>query len=179
MNASVNSPFRGVGGRGNIFIIGFMGSGKSYWGKLWAAESGLQFFDLDGLIEDEEQKTVAEIFEQNGETYFRQRETAVLKTFAEKTNCIVACGGGTPCFNDNMQWMNDNGITVYLAATPSDIFKRVITEQAKRPLIKDFSPDELLHFIENKLKERAPVYTTAKIILPVSGITTDTINTIK
>ena len=166
-------------GRDTIFLIGFMGSGKSYWGKLWAAESGLQFFDLDELIEKEEQKTVAEIFEQNGETYFRQRETAVLKTFTQKTNCIIACGGGTPCFNDNMQWMNDNGTTVYLAATPDDIFKRVITEQAKRPLIKDLSPEALLHFIENKLKERAPVYTKAKIILPVTSITTDTIKTIQ
>lgn len=162
-----------------IFLIGFMGNGKTHWGKLWAAKSGLQFFDLDEMIEAEQQKSVAAIFEQDGENFFRQRETAVLKTFTQKTNCIIACGGGTPCFNDNMQWMNDNGITVYLAATPNDIFKRVITEQEKRPLIKNFSPEELMHFIENKLKEREPVYNTAKIILPVTGINTDTINNIQ
>ena len=178
MNSLSNSPFRVVGGQ-NIFLIGFMGNGKTYWGKLWAAKSGLQFFDLDDLIETEEGKTITEIFEQNGEAYFRQRESAVLKTFTQKTNCIVACGGGTPCFNNNMQWMNDNGITVYLAATPDDIFKRVINEQEKRPLIKNFSPEELMRFIENKLKEREPVYTMAKIVLPVTEINTSTINIIQ
>ncbi|MGG9960597.1 shikimate kinase [Ferruginibacter sp. SUN106] len=162
----------------NIFLIGFMGNGKTYWGKLWAAESGLEFFDLDHVIEKEEQKTIAAIFEENGEAYFRQKETDVLKTFSQKTNCIIACGGGTPCFNNNMQWMNDNGTTVYLAATPADIFKRVIGEQAKRPLIKDLSPDELIIFIEKKLQERAPVYNTAKIILPVTEINAATINTL-
>ena len=177
MNSSHSFPFSGLGG--NIFLIGFMGSGKTYWGKLWADKARLQFFDLDEMIEEEQQKSVAAIFEQDGENFFRQRETAVLKTFEQKTNCIIACGGGTPCFNNNMQWMNDNGITVYLAATPDDIFKRVITEQKKRPLIKNFSPEELMRFIENKLKEREPVYNTAKIILPVTGINTDTINNIR
>ena len=163
---------------GNIFLIGFMGSGKTYWGKLWAAQSGLQFFDLDELIEAEQQKSVAAIFEQDGEAFFRQRETAVLKTFSQKANCMIACGGGTPCFNDNMQWMNENGTTVYLEATPNDILKRVITEQEKRPLIKDLSPDELIVFIKKKLQERAPVYNAAKIILPVTEINAATINTL-
>jgi len=163
---------------GNIFLIGFMGSGKTYWGKLWAAQIGLQFFDLDELIEAEQQKSVAAIFEQDGEAFFRQRETAVLKTFNQKANCIVACGGGTPCFNDNMQWMNENGTTVYLEATPDDILKRVITEQEKRPLIKDLSPEDLKSFIEKKLSERAIFYRRAKVILPVTAISETTINKI-
>lgn len=176
MSSSHNSPFRELGG--NIFLIGFMGSGKSYWGKLWAAKAGMLFFDLDEMIEAEEKKSVAAIFEQDGEAYFRQRETAVLKTFTQQSNCIIASGGGTPCFNNNMQWMNDNGITIYLSATPGDIYKRVITEQEKRPLIKDFSPEDLTAFIEKKLKERESIYSQAKIILPVSAIDADTINTI-
>ena len=163
---------------GNIFLIGFMGSGKTYWGKLWAAQIGLQFFDLDELIEAEQQKSVAAIFEQDGEAFFRQRETAVLKTFSQKANCMIACGGGTPCFNDNMQWMNENGTTVYLEATPDDILKRVITEQEKRPLIKDLSPEDLKSFIEKKLSERAIFYRRAKVILPVTAISATTINTI-
>ncbi|WP_462255332.1 shikimate kinase [Ferruginibacter sp.] len=177
MNTAVNSPFRGLGGK--IFLIGFMGSGKTHWGKLWAAKSGLQFFDLDEVIEKKEKKSVAEIFNQNGEAYFRQKEMQMLQTFATKQNCIIACGGGTPCFNNNMQWMNANGTTVYLAATAQDIFKRVITEQEKRPLIKDFSPQELLIFIENKLQEREIYYSQAKITLPVSAITADSINLIQ
>ncbi len=174
---SNNSP-SGDGGR-LIFLIGFMGSGKTHWGKLWAAKSGLHFFDLDEAIELEEKKTVAEIFSQNGEAYFRQKEMEILQTFATKQNCIVACGGGTPCFNNNMQWMNANGTTVYLFATANEIFKRVVTEQQKRPLIKDFSPQELLVFIENKLKEREIYYSQAKITLRVSAITDDTINSIQ
>ena len=160
-----------------IFLIGFMGSGKTHWGKIWAAKSGLQFFDLDAVIEQEEKKSIAEIFEQNGEAYFRQRETEVLKTFTQKQNCIIACGGGTPCFNNNMQWMNVNGQTIYLLAMPNQILQRVITEQEKRPLIKNFSPEDLIRFIENKLKEREGFYNKAKIILPVATITTDTIIT--
>jgi shikimate kinase len=162
-----------------IFLIGFMGSGKTYWGKLWAAASGLQFFDLDDVIEQEEKKTIAEIFEQKGEFYFRQKETDILKTFSQKDNCIIACGGGTPCFNNNIQWMNDNGTVVYLLATATDIMNRVITEQEKRPLLKDLSPEALFVFIENKLKDRASFYNKAKVILPVAAITTDTINTIQ
>ncbi len=174
MNSSINFPFRGLGGK--IFLIGFMGSGKTYWGKLWAAESGFQFYDLDEIIEQEEKKSVAEIFEQNGEDYFRQKETGVLKSFLQKQNCIIACGGGTPCFNNNMQWMNGNGTTVYLMATADEILRRVINEQEKRPLIMNLSPDELLEFIVPKLKERDFFYSKATIILPVKYITATTIN---
>jgi shikimate kinase len=177
MNTAVNSPFRVLGGK--IFLIGFMGSGKTHWGKLWSVKSGKQFFDLDEVIEQEEKKSVAEIFNQNGEAYFRQKEMQMLQTFATKDNCIIACGGGTPCFNNNMQWMNANGTTVYLFATANEIFNRVSTEQQKRPLIKDFSPQELLVFIENKIQEREIYYSQAKITLPVSAITADSINLIQ
>jgi shikimate kinase len=161
-----------------IFLIGFMGSGKTHWGKLWAAKNGMQFFDLDELIEQDEKKTIAEIFIQKGEPYFRQKETDILKATVQKENCIVACGGGTPCFNNNIQWMNENGITVYFLANSSDIFNRVILEQKKRPLIKNLSPEELLIFIENTLIEREQFYLKAKMILPVTQITLNTIDSI-
>lgn len=161
-----------------IFLIGFMGSGKTYWGKLWAAKSGLQFFDLDEEIELEEDKTIAEIFEKNGELYFREKETKTLQSFSKKDNCIIACGGGTACFNDNMQWMNQNGTTVYLYATADEILKRVINEQDKRPLIKDFSPGKLKDFITKKIEEREIFYSMAKIILPVATINESVINNI-
>lgn len=155
-----------------------MGSGKTHWGKLWAAKNGMQFFDLDELIEQDEKKTIAEIFIQKGEPYFRQKETDILKATVQKENCIVACGGGTPCFNNNIQWMNENGITVYFLANSSDIFNRVILEQKKRPLIKNLSPEELLIFIENTLIEREQFYLKAKMILPVTQITLNTIDSI-
>lgn len=148
-----------------VFLIGFMGSGKTHWGSIWAKKHSLQFIDLDALIEQQEKKTIADIFELNGEDYFREKENKILKTFAEIDNSIIACGGGTPCFNDNMKWMNEHGTTVYLQSTPQEILDRVLEEQEKRPLIKKLNLAELQFFIEQKLKEREPFYKTANIIL--------------
>jgi shikimate kinase len=161
-----------------IFLIGFMGSGKSYWGKLLAEQTGMPFFDLDDIMVQQENKTIVELFEEKGETWFRQKETEVLQTFSKKNNGIIACGGGTPCFNNNMQWMNEQGTTVYLLATPAAIIKRVSGEQEKRPLIKNLPASELLLFVEKKLQEREPFYNRAKIILPVNEITPATIKDI-
>ncbi len=173
-NTSDNSPFspnsvgKGLGGK--IFLIGFMGSGKSYWCKKWALQYGFDFYDLDQLIEAEHHKTIASIFENEGEDLFRQMETVELKKLVSKDKCIIACGGGAACYNDNMQWMNENGLTVYLQASPQYIYDRVLEEKEKRPLIKKVSRAELLFFIEQKLKEREPFYNQAKIILPVQEL---------
>jgi shikimate kinase len=175
--ASVNSPFRGLGGV-RVFLIGFMGSGKTYWGKVWAKKMGLAFYDLDEIIEAKEGKSIAAIFEKEGEDYFRKAETEALHTFSEKDGCIIACGGGAACFNDNMQWMNENGITVYLSATPQYILTRVKEEKGKRPLINKLNEAELLFFIEQKLKEREPFYNQASFILPVTALNDDSISTL-
>ncbi len=150
---------------GKIFLIGFMGSGKTHWGNIWAKQQSVHFFDLDGVIEELEKKTTADIFEKKGEDYFRKKETMALKTFAKINKGIIACGGGTPCFNDNMKWMNDHGTTVYLQSAAQDIFDRVLEEQEHRPLIKKLNRAELFFFIEQKLKEREPYYKMADIIL--------------
>lgn len=167
---SDNSPFRGLG---SIFLIGFMCSGKTFRGRKWSQKNRLPFFDLDEIIETAEKRSIASIFEEEGEDYFRKIETTALKTFSQKDNCIVACGGGTPCFADNMQWMNENGKTVYLAASPQYIFNRVMNEQEKRPLVKNLNHAELFFFIEQKLKEREFFYTQASVILPVEGMADD------
>jgi shikimate kinase len=160
---------------GKIFLIGFMGSGKTHWGSIWAKDLNISFFDLDKQIEDTEQKTVAAIFEKKGEAYFREKEAAALRTFAQKDNCIIACGGGTPCFNDNMQWMNQQGTTIYLQSAAKDILQRVLEEQDKRPLIKNLNEAELLFFIQQKLKEREPFYTQAKIVLQTNALANNTL----
>jgi shikimate kinase len=154
-----------------IFLIGFMGSGKTHWGSIWAQDLNIAFFDLDNQIEKAEKKTVTEIFEKKGEVYFREKEALVLRSFAQKDTCIISCGGGTPCFGNNIQWMNENGITIYLKATTQDILQRVLDEKDKRPLIKNLNETELLFFIEQKLNEREPFYTQATIVLQ-----TDTLN---
>ena len=160
-------------GGSKIFLIGFMGSGKTFWGRLWAQKFSLDFYDLDEVIETSEQKSVAAIFEEHGEAYFRGIEQTALKTFSEKDNCIIACGGGAACFDDNIQWMNEQGKTVYLSATPQYILDRVMEEQEKRPLLHKLNKAELLFFIEQKLNERESFYRQAKFILPVAGLNDD------
>ena len=147
-----------------------MGSGKTHWGKIWAELYGFAFIDLDAEIEKKEGETVAAIFETKGEVYFRQIEALVLRSFEGSENVIIACGGGTPCFLENMQWMNEHGTTIYLSSTTAEIFKRVLPGQQKRPLISKMNQAELFFFIEQKLNERLPFYTTAIVTLSTVGI---------
>ena len=142
-----------------------MGTGKSHWGKQWAEVNNMQSFDLDTLIETEEQASVVDIFEKAGEDYFRVKEASMLRDLSKNDNCIISCGGGAPCFYENMQYMNENGITVYLSATPAYILQNVLLEKEKRPVIKNINEAELLFFIEQKLKERFPFYTQANLTL--------------
>jgi shikimate kinase len=154
-----------------FFLTGFMGSGKNYWGELWSEKTGLEFLDIDKIIEAEQDKTIAEIFAEKGEEYFRNLETDVLKRFSNKHNVIVATGGGTPCFNDNISWMNENGTCIYLQSSPERIYTRLINEREKRPLIKNLQEQELLFYITEKIKEREPYYNQAEIILEVDNLT--------
>lgn len=159
----------------HIFLLGFMGSGKSHWGRLWAAAHNFNFIDIDEELEKQEQKTVAAIFETRGEDYFRQKETILLRSLTAQSNSIVSCGGGTPCFFDNMAWMNKNGLTIFLEATTQFILKNIKNEKDKRPLIKDKDDAEILFFIDQKLKERQPYYSKAKIILQAEDLNIDSI----
>ena len=156
-----------------IFLIGFMGSGKTYWGKKWADSCRLHFFDIDHIVEIEQEKPIADIFAEKGEEHFRNLETEALRTFGNRENVIVATGGGTPCFNDNITWMNANGTCIYLQSSPEKIFQRLISETEKRPLIKHLQNGELLFYIKEKIKEREPFYNKAEIILPVDDLQTD------
>jgi len=153
-----------------IFLIGFMGCGKTYWGKLWSKNSGIQFFDIDDIVEEEQGKTAAKIFADDGEEHFRELETNALRNFADNNSAIIACGGGTPCYNDNVSWMNENGTCVYLKSSPENILKRLITETEKRPLIKNLKGEELLFYITEKIKERNFFYNKAKVILEVDNL---------
>lgn len=173
---SGNSPYREHSGI--VFLVGFMGTGKSYWGKKWAQLSGVPFYDLDAVIEKDQDRSITAIFENEGEDHFRKIETAVLHSMAATANCIIACGGGTPCFYDNMQWMNEHGTTVYIAASPQYILTRVKAEKDKRPLISKLNEAELLFFIEQKLKERVFFYNQAKIILPVADLNANSLSAI-
>ena len=148
-----------------IFLIGFMGAGKSFLGKLWADDNGIPFYDLDTLIEEEERISIEKIFSTYGEDYFREKEAAVLRNTDRFQNAIIACGGGAPCYFDNMQWMNKNGITVFLNETEEQIYHHIKNDNKVRPLISLQSQTDLQAFIKNKLLERKPFYNQCQVIL--------------
>ena len=149
----------------NIFLIGFMGSGKTSVGKHLAELLKSEFVDLDEVLEKNEGKTISQIFANRGEDLFRERESQCLKSFAGKANLVIATGGGTPCFHDNLKWMNENGVTIYLKTDPDILFYRLKGEISHRPLLANYSEEELKKFIESKLLERSSFYNSSKIIL--------------
>lgn len=162
-----------------IFLLGFMGTGKSYWGRLWAEQEHLDFFDLDNEIEKYTGLAIPQLFEQYGETYFRQQERERLRYFEKEDNFILSTGGGTPCFYDNMQWMKKNGVTVYLDTPLSVLKERLIREKAHRPLIKSLDEQAIEDFIQNSLQKRKEYYNQAHIILSTESISDITFEEIK
>ncbi len=148
-----------------IFLVGFMGCGKSYVGRPLAAKLGFQFVDVDNIIEHTEGATVAQIFEKQGETYFRQLESDILKGLGKWENIVIATGGGAACFHNNMDWMNEHGVTIYLKASPELLLSRLKNETHQRPLLGGRNDMDLLNFIENKLIERTPFYEKASFII--------------
>jgi shikimate kinase len=149
----------------SIFLIGFMGSGKTFLGRQLAQLLNYEFIDLDERIEEHEKKSIAEIFSEDGEAYFRAKESLQLQMFAGKTNAVIATGGGTPCFHDNMKWMNDHGFTVYLQLSPEILFQRLQPEITHRPLLAGKSDEEVKIFISTKLAERSVFYEQAKAVI--------------
>ena len=155
----------------NIFLIGLMGSGKSYWAHKLSIAQHIPAYDLDKEIEKTEGKTIAQIFAENGETYFRQKENEVLKSFAHKNNFILATGGGAPCFHDNINWMNDNGITIWIDEPLSTIASRLLKEKAHRPLIANVADEDLEKFFYAMREKRKPFYAEAKYHLSSDNLT--------
>lgn len=160
----------------NIFIIGFMGSGKTHWGRIWSAKEKLSFFDLDSEVENAFKMSVGAIFEEKGEEKFRELERYHLRKFASKKNFILATGGGTPCFDENLEWMKLHGKVFYLKAEPEFILEKVLNEVEKRPLLKNVNSSELLFFIQKKLAEREPEYSKANVILKAEELTENSLS---
>ncbi len=159
-----------------IFLIGFMGCGKSRKGKELAKKLNWLFVDIDQEIERKTGISINEYFAKYGEDKFRELESNMLKHYPYPPNAVIAVGGGLPCFYDHIDWMNSKGITVYLEMDPAALVSR-LKNREKRPLIKDMDDETLLNFIKEKLKERSPYYDKAKI--SVSGLNLDIANLIK
>lgn len=150
-----------------IILVGYMGSGKTTVGHQLAQTLGISFYDLDWYIEMRFHRTVAQIFAERGEEGFREIEHNMLHEVAEFEDVIISCGGGTPCFFDNMDYLNKMGETIYLKASPNVLAAHLKMGKVERPLIKGKTEDELLAYIQESLTNREPYYLKAKHIIDV------------
>ncbi len=148
-----------------IYLVGYMGCGKSTIGRKVADLLGISFVDLDKYIEERYFKTVPAIFAEEGEKGFREKERTALLEVSQFENVMVGTGGGAPCFFDNMEVMNKNGVTIYIAPDTDVLATRLLKSKTERPLIAGKSREELILFIEDALLKRAPFYEKAKIII--------------
>lgn len=139
-----------------------MGSGKSYWAQRISEKENIEWMDLDQEIEKETSLSIKEIFAAYGEEYFREKERDALHNLSNYKKILIATGGGTPCFHDNIQWMNEHGTTIFIDEDVDTLTERLTKEKAHRPLIKDLSDEELHNFLSRKLKERLPFYSQSR-----------------
>ncbi|MDO4950136.1 MAG: shikimate kinase [Bacteroidales bacterium] len=146
-----------------LFLIGYMGAGKTTLGKAYARFQGLQFIDLDKYLEARRRKSVSAIFHDEGESGFRRTESSLLHEVGEFEDVVVATGGGTPCFYDNMEYMNRQGTTVFLDTSMDVLFRRLSVSRTCRPLLDGMANDELRRFMSQQLLQRSPSYRKAKL----------------
>ncbi|MBL4754058.1 MAG: shikimate kinase [Flavobacteriales bacterium] len=154
-----------------IFLIGFMGSGKTSVGKKLAKYLDIEFVDLDHFIEAQAGMSINAIFDGQGEQTFRNLEKDALKKLSGKENAVIATGGGTPCFEDNMNFLNEHGLTIYLKLEPGALFERLVNAKTDRPLLKNLNDQELKDYLEKKLAERSRIYDLAQHTVEAAHIT--------
>lgn len=149
-----------------IFIIGYMASGKTTFGRALGRALGREFIDLDFYIEQRFRTTVSQIFAERGEEGFRKIESNMLREVGEFERTVIACGGGTPCFFDNMDFMLSHGTVVFLEASPQRIVERIVVNNSRRPLMAGKNRSEIAETVDRGLAQRMPYYTRAHIIHP-------------
>jgi shikimate kinase len=152
-----------------IYLIGFMGSGKTTHGKTIARMMGYEFLDLDEWIVRKEGKTIPEIFSEKGESRFRELETEALLATNQLHNVVIATGGGLPCHGNNMQLLKASGLTIYLKLTPEALLSRLRESKTKRPLLEGKSDADMYETIRNMLHEREPWYSQAHMTIDGLG----------
>ena len=156
-----------------IFLIGFMGSGKTTIGKKLANYLKYDFIDLDKLIESRAGMSIVNYFALHGEESFREMERDVLQNTLYPENVIIATGGGTPCYSDNMVWMNENGRVAYLSLPAKELASRLEHSKTDLPLIRHLKGEELIEFISSKLEEREKFYNQARFVVSASDLTAE------
>jgi len=162
-----------IDGLGLIFLIGYMGCGKTTMGKKLSSRLNYPFIDLDLVLEEQAGKTIAQYFADHGEDTFRELESSVLKNTPYPANAIVSTGGGLPCFFDNMDWMKAHGRSVYIKLNAGMLASRLENNKDDRPILRHKHGEELISFIDEKLKEREPFYSQANIIADGMSLTAE------
>lgn len=153
-----------------IILIGFMSSGKSTIGKVLAESLNFNFYDVDDIFEARYKITIKDFFEKYGEPKFRELEHILLKQILLEDNCVISCGGGTPCFYDNIKLINNSGVSIYLKMPPNKLLERLMKTKKKRPLIIELSNERLEEYIYENLNKREPYYNQAQISIDVNNI---------
>ncbi len=153
----------------HVFLLGIMGSGKSYWGARLAAHLERPFIDLDRRIETAEQQTIAEIFARQGEMGFRALEQEHLHALADLPPSIIALGGGTPCFFDNMGWINRHGQSIFLQVPLETLIQRLQRKISRRPLLAQLPVEDWPAFLEDLQRQRVPFYEQAHQTIVYAG----------
>lgn len=148
-----------------IFIVGYMGSGKTTFGRALARKLRVDFIDLDFYIEQRYHSKITDIFAQKGEEDFRRMESNMLREVGEFDNVVIACGGGTPCFLENMEYMNSRGVTVLLQTNIDRLLQRYRLKPDKRPLLAGKSEEELRLYVERHIEQRMPYYSKAQHVI--------------
>ena len=148
----------------NLTLTGMMGVGKTTIGKRLAKKLNYAFVDIDKIIEKQEGESISSIFKNKGEDYFRKLETRCLKELLKFKSCVISCGGGTPCFNKNMEIITLAGASIYIKLSPTVLFNRLKLEKDQRPLIADMEDSKMFSYIQKKLNERKIFYEKAEFI---------------
>lgn len=156
-----------------VFLIGFMGSGKTTIGRKLANYLKYEFIDLDKVIEAKAGMSIVDYFAKHGEEEFRKMERDVLQNTLYPENVIIATGGGTPTYDDNMTWMNENGKVAYLSMSPKALASRLENSTTDRPLLKNLKGEQLVQYITTTLAEREPFYNQSKCVISASDLTAE------
>ena len=155
-----------------IFLLGFMGSGKSTVGRQLADELGWQFIDTDVFIETRWRQRITDMFASVGEVGFRRRERMVIEELMTMEDTVFATGGGMPCYGDTMELLREAGVTIYFRCSPEVLVQRLELCKRTRPTIRDKSGDELLDFVKQSLERRAPIYSRAHAVYDIDEVDT-------
>ena len=161
-----------------IYLVGYMGAGKSTTSKRLANKLGWEAYDTDRLFEQRFKISINDFFHKYDAELYRRLETEILHETLSLENAVIATGGGTPCFNGNMDWMNQNGFTVFLRISPESAIMRLSQSKVKRPILIDKSPEELAEFIVKNYAERLPFYQQAQLVFKGEDCDVETLATL-